>query len=414
MSEDEVRKAFERFDIDSDGQINVSELVNLMKLLGHRISEEEGQELLKKVDANKDEVIDEKEFQAYMKIKEDDDEIRTAFKNFDKDGNGVIQAAELMHVLTEFGQQLNDEEVDEMMRVADADGDGKINFKEFTDFMKKLRTCPTRKLSQTVVNPGVSDLWSAVNHIALVVSDIGRSCAFYSGKLGMQQIMRPDFDRHGAWFTMGNIDLHLIKGRPAVHKDDDLIVSHIALNVGGESDMQRMMERLESLKVPFRENISVPNPDSDIGRVKQAFVRDPDGYYLEFCSCEGLEQYLVQKMTENKALWDIYRINVALSMKQLVTDWAGKAKSGTVLDQEKLNNLLARQKIYGDITQSASPLQLEELLVVYDNDVPAVIAALKDITKKVGGRTYLPPAFYERDQSFIQPPAFRITEKSLY
>ena len=28
---------------------------------------------------------------------------------------------------------------------------------------------------------------------------------------------------HGAWLTMGNVDLHLIKGRPAVHADDDLV-----------------------------------------------------------------------------------------------------------------------------------------------------------------------------------------------
>ena len=31
---------------------------------------------------------------------------------------------------------------------------------------------------------------------------------------------------HGAWLTMGNVDLHLIKGRPAVHADDDLVTAH--------------------------------------------------------------------------------------------------------------------------------------------------------------------------------------------
>ena len=35
---------------------------------------------------------------------------------------------------------------------------------------------------------GVSDLWKNVNHIAIVVSDIGRSVAFYSGVLGMKQV----------------------------------------------------------------------------------------------------------------------------------------------------------------------------------------------------------------------------------
>ena len=35
---------------------------------------------------------------------------------------------------------------------------------------------------------GVSDLWKNVNHVAIVVSDIGRSDAFYSGVLGMKQV----------------------------------------------------------------------------------------------------------------------------------------------------------------------------------------------------------------------------------
>ena len=35
-----------------------------------------------------------------------------------------------------------------------------------------------------------------VNHIAIVVSDIGRSLHFYTDIIGMEQVNRPDFDRH--------------------------------------------------------------------------------------------------------------------------------------------------------------------------------------------------------------------------
>ncbi len=42
---------------------------------------------------------------------------------------------------------------------------------------------------------GVSDLWNVANHIALVVSDVGRSLAFYTDVVGMKQVIRPDFDR---------------------------------------------------------------------------------------------------------------------------------------------------------------------------------------------------------------------------
>ena len=58
---------------------------------------------------------------------------------------------------------------------------------------------------------------------------------------------------------MGNIDLHLIKGRPAVHADDDLIVSHIAITIEN-SKMDELRERLTNMKIKFRTNVSVPNP----------------------------------------------------------------------------------------------------------------------------------------------------------
>ena len=59
---------------------------------------------------------------------------------------------------------------------------------------------------------GVRSLWTTVNHVAIVVADVGRSLQFYTEVVGMEQINRPDFDRHGAWLTFGNLDLHLIKG----------------------------------------------------------------------------------------------------------------------------------------------------------------------------------------------------------
>ena len=91
------------------------------------------------------------------------------------------------------------------------------------DMMMKLHW------DKSVERRGLGDLIYKANHIAIVVSDVGKSLAFYSDVLGMQQIRRPNFDRHGAWLTLGNIELHLIKGRPVVHSGDDLIVGHISL-----------------------------------------------------------------------------------------------------------------------------------------------------------------------------------------
>jgi calmodulin len=51
-----------------------------------------------------------------MKDTDSEEELHEAFKVFDKDGNGTISAAELRHVMTNLGEKLTDEEVDEMAK----------------------------------------------------------------------------------------------------------------------------------------------------------------------------------------------------------------------------------------------------------------------------------------------------------
>ena len=62
-----------------------------------------------------------------MRDTDSEEEIREAFKVFDRDNNGFISAAELRHVMTSIGEKLTDDEVDEMIREADQDGDGRID-----------------------------------------------------------------------------------------------------------------------------------------------------------------------------------------------------------------------------------------------------------------------------------------------
>ena len=72
-----------------------------------------------------------------MKDTDSEEEIREAFRVFDKDGNGFISAAELRHVMTNLGEKLTNKEVDAMIREADIDGDGKVNCEEFVTMMTK-------------------------------------------------------------------------------------------------------------------------------------------------------------------------------------------------------------------------------------------------------------------------------------
>ena len=47
---------------------------------------------------------------------------------FDKDCDGFLTHKELRTVMANLGERLTDEEVDEMIRMADLDGDGKVNY----------------------------------------------------------------------------------------------------------------------------------------------------------------------------------------------------------------------------------------------------------------------------------------------
>eukprot|EP00899_Mesostigma_viride_P000053 jgi/Mesvir1/10048/Mv24223-RA.1 len=76
-----------------------------------------------------------RDFQCTVADTDSEEELKEAFKVFDKDGNGFISAAELRHVMTNLGEKLTDEEVDEMIREADVDGDGQVNYEEFVKMM---------------------------------------------------------------------------------------------------------------------------------------------------------------------------------------------------------------------------------------------------------------------------------------
>lgn len=53
-----------------------------------------------------------------------DDQIKEAFFTFDMNGNGYIGVAEIRFVLDALGEDVTDEEIDEMVRMLDVDGDG--------------------------------------------------------------------------------------------------------------------------------------------------------------------------------------------------------------------------------------------------------------------------------------------------
>ncbi|MEU4843866.1 EF-hand domain-containing protein [Streptomyces gilvosporeus] len=137
----EYKVAFSLYDKNNDGNVTANELGAAMRSVGQNPTEAELQDMINEVDKDDNGTINFAEFLSLMARQvtsnnDEEDEIREAFHVFDKDGNGVISSSELRHVMTSLGEKLTDDEVDEMLREADVDGDGQINYEEFCKMMK--------------------------------------------------------------------------------------------------------------------------------------------------------------------------------------------------------------------------------------------------------------------------------------
>jgi len=137
----EFRAAFELFDKDRDGQIKTKELGTIMRNLGQNPNHELLCKLMKEVDADGGGTIDFNEFLGLMvrtmKESGQKDELIEAFRAFDVAGNNYVTAYELRNLYYNIGEYLTPEDIESLMKEADVDGDGQIDFEEFVNMMMK-------------------------------------------------------------------------------------------------------------------------------------------------------------------------------------------------------------------------------------------------------------------------------------
>uniref|UniRef100_A0A182JUA3 EF-hand domain-containing protein n=1 Tax=Anopheles christyi TaxID=43041 RepID=A0A182JUA3_9DIPT len=137
----EFREAFRLFDKDNDGSITKEELGTVMRSLGQFARVEELQEMLLEIDVDGDGNVSFEEFVDIMSnmtdtvaetsADQEERELRDAFRVFDKHNRGYITASDLRAVLQCLGEDLDEEEIEDMIKEVDVDGDGRIDFYEF-------------------------------------------------------------------------------------------------------------------------------------------------------------------------------------------------------------------------------------------------------------------------------------------
>ena len=107
-----------------------------------------------------------------------------------------------------------------------------------------------------------------IDHVSVLITDLGRSRRFYRDVLGLREIAKPKtFDFRVIWFDLGSQQLHLLlKPNP-----DSISPRHFALRV---ADIGAAREHCRRHGLAPEETTPIPHCD-------RFFIHDPDGNRIE-------------------------------------------------------------------------------------------------------------------------------------
>ncbi len=122
----------------------------------------------------------------------------------------------------------------------------------------------------------------SIHHVSLAVTDLAAARRFYGEVLGLREIPRPAFPFAGAWYQLGDRQLHLIvhsaartlRGTRQIDSHD----GHVALRV---TSYTQAKAHLEAHGVAFRDRYDNHTPWA------QLYVTDPDGNVIELNAERG-------------------------------------------------------------------------------------------------------------------------------
>ncbi|KAL1922115.1 uncharacterized protein VTP21DRAFT_10757 [Calcarisporiella thermophila] len=124
----EYKDAFAILDKNKDGRVNAADVNALLTSLGKPTTE---------ISSNTDmngflDII-----KKHQENEKNDSEasFREAFALLDKNGDGQISGEDLKEVMSVLGENLTPQEIEDILREGDVDGDGLINYEEFVKIM---------------------------------------------------------------------------------------------------------------------------------------------------------------------------------------------------------------------------------------------------------------------------------------
>lgn len=132
--------------------------------------------------------------------------------------------------------------------------------------------CLTKNMAQS---PAVK---ARLNHTAIYVMDLKKSAEFYVGLLGIDTIPEPFHDGKHIWLqTAPHVQMHIIQGAPA--KKDYYQNQHTCFSI---ASVEAFTVILKQKGMSWVDRDGKPDTITNrIDGVKQIWVQDPDGYWVE-------------------------------------------------------------------------------------------------------------------------------------
>ena len=141
---EDARSLFVTFDKDGSGTLSKSEVEAAIRGRNENLSDEEIDFMMRMLDIDGHDDVNLDQFLTMAALCEYGEELselqtKQIFRAFDSDGNGVLSADELKQIwsiaASNNTKQVSDEEMDEMIKAMDANGDGQIDYEEFAKAM---------------------------------------------------------------------------------------------------------------------------------------------------------------------------------------------------------------------------------------------------------------------------------------
>jgi lactoylglutathione lyase len=117
-----------------------------------------------------------------------------------------------------------------------------------------------------------------LNHIALYVTDLKRSTAFYQHTMGLDTIPEPFHDGKHTWFSIGHqSQLHLIEGaaEPVKHPKN----THLCFSIPSVEAFMPVLDKAGISYTNWPGTSKSPTVRAD--GIRQIYFQDPDGYWIE-------------------------------------------------------------------------------------------------------------------------------------